>query len=286
LAVAAAPPPASTPASASPPPASAQAAAVVPAPGGADSDYVIGSRDVLTVTVFGEPDLSGPFRVDGDGTITYPLIGRVPASGLTARTLEDRLRTLLANGYLKHPQVRVEVDQYRSQSVFVIGEVREPGRYPLTGDMTLIEALAAAGSMSGTAGSEVLVVHSTQKMPPAGPVVPGADQTAEVTHINIADLQTGRLASNIPLHDGDTVFVPKAETFYITGQVKNPGAYVLQPGMTVLQAISLAGGLTERGSNRRVKIVRFVNGEKREIDVEQTNHVQAGDTLVVPQRFF
>ncbi|HEY7792058.1 MAG TPA: polysaccharide biosynthesis/export family protein [Vicinamibacterales bacterium] len=274
-----APPPAGTAGAQTPSPAAAPA---VPA----DSDYVIGAHDVLNVTVFGEPDLSGPFRVDGDGTITYPLVGRVPASGTTARSLEDRLRTLLTNGYLKDPQVRVEVEQYRSQSVFVIGEVREPGRYPLTGDMTLIEALAAAGSMSGTAGSEVLVVHSTHKTPPAGPVVPGADQTAEVTHVNITDLQTGRMSSNVMLHDGDTIFVPKAQTFYITGQVKNPGAYVLQPDMTVLQAISLAGGLTDRGSNRRIKVVRFVNGRKHEIEMDLTDRVQAGDTVVVPQRFF
>lgn len=249
-------------------------------------DYVIGAHDVLNITVFDEPDLSGPFRVDGDGTITYPLIGRVAAGGLTSRALETRLRTLLTNGYLKHPQVRVEVEQYRSQSVFVIGEVREPGRYPLTGDMRLIEALAAAGSTSNSAGPEVLIVHSTQKTPPAGPVEPGADQTAQVTHVDLGDLRTGRFSENVLLHDGDTVFVPKAETFYITGQVKNPGAYVLQPNMTVLQAISLAGGLNDRGSNRRLKIVRFANGQKHELDVDLTTVIQAGDTIVVPQRFF
>ncbi|MDE3156907.1 MAG: SLBB domain-containing protein, partial [Acidobacteriota bacterium] len=262
------------------PPTGAQA----PAPT-ADS-YVIGPRDILNITVFDEPDLSGPFRVDGDGTITYPLLGRVTAAGLTSRGLEDRLRGLLANGYLKQPQVRVEVEQYRSQSVYIIGEVRSPGRYPLTGNMTLIEALAAAGSLSGTAGSELLIVHSTQKTPPTGPVVPGSDETAQVTHVNIADLQAGKLSANVELHDGDTIFVPKAETFYITGQVRNPGAYVLQPGMTVLQAISLAGGLTDRGSNRRIKIIRFVDGKKKELGVNQTDLVQAGDTIVVPQRFF
>ena len=268
------------PAAVPPPPASAPAAAPV------RDDYVIGPHDVINVTVFGEPDLSGPFRVDGDGTITYPLVGRVAAAGLTAHGLEDRLRGLLMNGYVKHPQVRVEVQQYRSQSIYIIGEVRSPGRYPLTGNMTLIEALAEAGSLNGTAGSELLIVHSTRKTPPSGPVVPGADATAEVTHINIADLQIGKLAANVELHDGDTIFVPKAETFYITGQVKNPGAYVLQPGMTVLQAISLAGGLNDRGSNRRIKIIRFVHGKKHEVSVDLTDLVQAGDTIVVPQRFF
>ncbi len=276
-----APPASGTPAS---PAAAAQAPTLPPVP--AADDYIIGAHDVINITVFDEPDLSGLFRVDGDGTITYPLLGRVTAAGLTARVLEDRLRGLLSNGYLKQPQVRVEVEQYRSQSIFIIGEVRSPGRYPLTGNMTLIEALAAAGSLSGTAGSEVLIVHSTQTTPPTGPVVPGSDETAQVTHVNIADLQAGKLAANVALHDGDTIFVPKAETFYITGQVKNPGAYVLQPGMTVLQAISLAGGLTDRGSNRRIKIVRFVNGEKKEIGVDQTDLVHAGDTIVVPQRFF
>ena len=255
-------------------------------PGGAQaSSYIIGVHDVLNVTVFGETDLSGQYRVDSDGTITYPLLGRVAASGLTSRGLEQRLSTLLENGYLKHPQIRVEVEQYRSQSIFVIGEVRQPGRYPLTGDMTLIEALAAAGSVNGTAGNEVLVVHSTRTTPPSGPVVPGVDQTAQVTHVDLEDLQTGQLP-NVVLHDGDTIFVPKAQTFYITGQVKNPGAYVLRSDMTVLQAVSLAGGLTDRGSDRRIKIVRFVKGVKHEVDVKLTDRVQPGDTIVVPQRFF
>lgn len=252
---------------------------------GPEQDYIVGAQDLLTISVFEEPQLSGRFRVDNDGTFTFPFIGRVQAAGQTLRAIEDRLTKALAAGYLKNPQVNVEVDQYKSQSVFVIGEVRLPGKYPLAGNMSLIEALAQAGSMTSTASNEVLIVHPKERRT-TGPIMPDDTSGADVVRVNIRDLQSGKLAHNVEIKDGDTIFVPKAETFFITGQVRNPGSYVMERGVTVLQAISLAGGLTERGSNRRIKIVRIVNGKKLELTVKLSDAVLPGDTIVVPQRFF
>jgi polysaccharide export protein EpsE len=252
---------------------------------GPEQDYIVGAQDLLTISVFEEPQLSGRFRVDNDGTFTFPFIGRVQAGGQTLRAIEDRLTKALAAGYLKNPQVNVEVDQYKSQSVFVIGEVRLPGKYPLAGNMSLIEALAQAGSMTSTASNEVLIVHPKERRT-TGPIMPDDTSGADVVRVNIRDLQSGKLAHNVEIKDGDTIFVPKAETFFITGQVRNPGSYVMERGVTVLQAISLAGGLTERGSNRRIKIVRIVNGKKLELTVKLSDAVLPGDTIVVPQRFF
>ena len=109
-------------------------------------EYLIGPQDVLTVTVWDSPDLSGKFTVETDGSFTFPLIGRVKAGGLTLRQFEAELKKKLADGYFKNPQVSVAVETYRSQRIFIVGEVRNPGTYPLTGDMTLIEAIARAGS--------------------------------------------------------------------------------------------------------------------------------------------
>jgi polysaccharide export outer membrane protein len=178
----------------------------------------------------------------------------------------------------------VAVEQYRSQRVFVMGEVRSPGPVPLTGGMTLIEALARAGSTLPSASGEVAVVRAPQGA--KGPVLPEQQQGADILRASIRDLEAGSLKQNIELHDGDTIFVPRAETIYVFGQVKNPGAYSIQKDTTILQALSLAGGVTENGAMNRIKIVRIVLGEKKEVKVKLTDLVQPGDTIMVPERYF
>jgi polysaccharide export outer membrane protein len=254
----------------------------------AQREYLVGPDDLLLITVFDEPGLSGRFRVDSEGSIAYPLLGRLMAAGLTPRQVQQRLIELLGEGYLKEPQLSVEVAEYRTQNVFVIGEVRIPGKYTMAGNITLIEALARAGGTTSDAGTELLVVHSTSERADAQPLLPGQDPNVEVARINVADLQSGKIAQNVGLSDGDTIYVPRAEKFffYVTGEVRSPGSYALVPGLTVLQAISIGGGLTPNGSNRRIKIVRMVSGEKREVGVRLPDPVQAGDTIIVPRRFF
>jgi polysaccharide export outer membrane protein len=250
-------------------------------------NYVIGPQDVLLISIWDQSDLSGKFTVEADGSFTFPLIGRIMAGGLTLRDLEGQLRKRLADGYFKNPQVSVAVEQYRSQRIFVIGEVRSPGAYPLTGDMTLIEALARAGSTTMEAGGEAVIVRPPAGRAASAPLLPNQEDASEVVRVNIRDLQDGQRSQNIALQDGDTVFVPRAETIYVFGQVKNPGAYPLKTvDTTVLQALSLAGGVTDRGSTTRIKIVRIVDGEKVELKVKLGDPVKPGDTIIVQERFF
>lgn len=249
--------------------------------------YKIGLQDQLKITVFDEADMSTTYRVDADGFITFPLIGRVSASGATIAELEQRITAALANGYIRNPQVRIEIDQYKSQSVYVIGEVRSPGKISMTGSsMTLLEALALAGSPTANASNEVIVVHPSRPIP-AG-TVPPADANTEGTRISVnrRDLELGKVGQDIALQDGDIINVPVAQRFYISGYVRNPGFYVLDPGMTVAQAIALAGGLNERGSDRRVTATRIVNGKSTDVRVELESTVQANDTINVAARFF
>ena len=248
------------------------------------ADYVIGAQDVLTIQVFDQADLGGKYTVEADGTFSFPLIGRVKAGGLTLRAFEGELKTRLADGYFRNPQVTVAVEQYRSQRVFVMGEVRAPGPVSLTGGMTLIEALARAGSTQPTASGEVAIVRAPQGA--KGPVLPDQPTGTEVFRASIRELESGSLAQNIELRDGDTIFVPRAETVYVFGQVKNPGGYAVQKDTTVLQALSLAGGVTENGAMNRVRIVRIVAGGKKEIKVKLTDIVKPGDTIIVPERYF
>ena len=261
------------------PPAASPALPATPA------DYVVGAQDILKVTVFDEPTMSGTFRVDNDGTFQYPMLGRVKALGLKPREIADYLKATLQAGYINNPQVAVEIEEYRSRSLFVIGEVRSPGKYPMTGAMTLLEALAAAGSPTPTASTEVLILRP-KATTAAGDsaLTPDSGDQANVTRVNLAALQLGRLSENVPVEEGDTVFVPKAEKFYMTGQVRNPGAYTYERGQTVLQAISLAGGLTDKGSNRRIKVIRVIKGKRIEEGIDLDYVIQPGDTIVVPQR--
>ena len=249
--------------------------------------YVIGPQDQLSIEVFGEEGLTSKYRVDETGSITFPLLGRISAAGISLGEFQDRLRQRLADGYLRAPQVRVEIDQYRSQSVFVVGEVRAPGKYTLSGGrLSLLEALAMAGSPTSTAANELIVIHPKKPESAGVALAPDDDVDADRTRINIKDLQIGKAGQDVVLQDGDSIFVPKAQSFYVVGQVRSPGAYVLDPGMTVLQAISLAGGLTERGSDRGIKIERVVNGVRTVVDVKPTDVVQANDTIQVRGRFF
>lgn len=272
----------------SPPRVPAEQPPPVPDTKDANSAYVIGSEDVLNIYVFDEPDLnqSTKYRVDSDGMITFALVGRVRAAGLTIREFQDGLIARLAQGYIRNPQLRVDVESYRSQNVYVSGEVRLPGKVPMSGPtMTLIEALALAGSPTAQASSELIVVHP-KKAKPGEPTLPDEDADAVRTKINIKDLQIGKAGLGIVLQAGDTVFVPKAQLIYISGMVRNSGSYVLDPGMTVQQAIALAGGMNDRGSDRRITIARMVNNKRVVVKVKLTDIVQPNDTIDVGQRLF
>ena len=258
-------------------------------------DYVIGSQDVLVITSYDQPDLTGKFAVQADGTFTFPLIGRVHAGGMTLREVETDVREQLTEqGFFKNPQITVAVEEYKSQKIFIVGEVRRPGAYPLSGDMRLIEALALAGSTLPTASGEAVIVHASNQAVVVDAVrstsgsqdVPQRDTPDNLVRVNLRDLENGVLSQNVGLAGGDTIFVLRAENIFVFGQVKNPGAYPLQPNTTVLQALSLAGGVTDRGSTSRINIVRIVDDERQELRVKLTDLVKAGDTIVVPERFF
>ena len=245
-------------------------------------DYVVGPQDVLRIMVFEEPQLTGSYRVDTDGSFTYPFIGLVPAAGLTLRAIEETLTKKLAEGWVKRPQVSIEVEQFRARSIFIVGEVKNPGKHPLTGaQTTLLEALAQAGYLSPNSGTEVLILKPG-KQPVDGALTP--DKATESIRISLAELQEGRLSANIQIHEGETIFVPRAEKFYVSGYVRSPGAYVYERGMTLLQALTLAGGVSDKGSLRGIKAQRLVNGQKKEISLKVTDPIQPGDTIVVRQR--
>jgi polysaccharide biosynthesis/export protein len=249
--------------------------------------YVVGPNDVLSIRVLGEAELSQNYTVDSDGTISFPYLQRVPVQGRTLKEIETLITKLLDGDYIRKPQVSASVATYRSRSIFVLGEVKQPGRYTIEGQTTLLEVIAQAGSFTSTAGPSMNLLRYKEGIAgvvAGSPVSPGDPRAAEVMRINIEDLREGRLQANVILQDGDTLFVPQADLFYVTGFVRTPGGYPLRPNMTVQQAIAAAGGLTERASDRRIKILRKVNGKDIEVDAKMTDPVRPNDTIKVNQR--
>jgi polysaccharide export outer membrane protein len=251
--------------------------------------YVVGPNDVLGITVYDQPQLSRTYMVQADGTLTFPLIGRVKVGGLSTPAIENELRERLAQGYLKNPQVGVVVDQYRSQQVFVIGEVKQPGGLQFTGSMTVIEALARVGSTTERAGPEALIVRRAGGSGPLDAAsLERAQQSndSDVIRIDLQMLQNGTLAQNTTLQGGDTIFVPRVETVFVSGHVTNAGEFTIRKGMTVRQVLALAGGVTDRGSSGRIQIIRKVDGQDRTIAAKLQDVVQPNDTIIVRERFF
>jgi polysaccharide biosynthesis/export protein len=245
-------------------------------------NYVIGPNDRLKITIWNQENISGDYVVSADGSFTFPLIGRVVAAGLTLSKFETEMKRLLGAGYFNNPQVTVAVAEFRSKRVHVTGAVRQPGTFPVTGEMNLIEALARAGTTTPDAADHVLIIRSAGA---EGPLLPGQDPSASVTRIDLRELDSGQLPS-LKLLGGETIHVPRRFMVYVSGQVRTPGSYPIREGMTVRQALSMAGGTSEFGATNRIKILRKEDGKLREVKVEMEDLVRPDDTIVVPERRF
>jgi polysaccharide biosynthesis/export protein len=249
-------------------------------------EYRVGAKDVLKITVWGHDDLSRPVVVSADGTFQFPLIGDVRVAGLTPGAIEILLRDLLEKDYLVNPQVSVSVQEYRSQRVFVLGEVEKPGTYAMTGQTTLLDVLSQAGGPGKNAGRQVVVVRFPTS---EGPVTPGAAGSVTLRS-NLKRLLDGEGKENIALQNGDTVFVPKLTSFFVLGEVLRQGAYAIEKETSTLEAVTLAGGFTDRAAPGGAKILRKnPDGSQETIEVDLTDpkarevHLAEGDTLLVPR---
>jgi polysaccharide export outer membrane protein len=248
-------------------------------------DYVLGPQDIFNITVWGPGGTSERFTVETDGTFTFPMLGRLKAGGLTVRQLQDDLTGRLGDGYFNNPRVTVTVEDYRSQRIFVVGEVSKPGTYSLTRSMTLIEALTLAGSPTASAGSVALVRRRTNGEVSKTPVTHGGDGITEI-RADLTALQDGMLSENPVLRDGDTIAVPRAAPVFVFGLVGRPGEYNVGRDATVRQVLALAGGVGPRGAPGRMRIIRTTNGTEHELKAGMDDPVKPGDTIIVPERYF
>jgi polysaccharide export outer membrane protein len=250
-------------------------------------NYRIGPGDVLKITVYGHDDLTRTGVVAPDGRMPFPLIGDVQAGGLTPTELEKRLRDLLGKDYLVDPQVTIAIQEYRSQKVFVLGDAEKPGTYPLTGRSSLLDILSQAGGPAKTAGRQIVVVRFPKSETPVEPGTAGST----MFRLNLKKLLDGDGSENISLESGDTVYVPKQTSFFVLGEVKKPGAYGLEKDTSALEAITVAGGFTDRAAPSVAKVLRRRpdgNQETLAIDLSGADPrarefaVLEGDTILVP----
>jgi len=238
--------------------------------------FVIGAGDTVQIDVLGRPELAAKGNVAADGRVTVALVGAINIGGLSPVQAAERIGQAYREGqYLVSPQVTVTLVDYQSQLLTVLGEVRTPGRFPLRTRLSVLDGLALAGGINEQGSSTAYLLRPEDSV---------------VTRYEIdldALIQAGAGQQHFEMLAGDTLVVPKTEVFYIYGEARNPNSYKLKPGMTVIQALSLAGGLTDKGSDKRIDIRRRdESGRLRTLAASLNEPLQADDVVYVRERLF
>lgn len=243
----------------------------------ADPVIKLGPGDAVSVQVYGQPEMSTTTYIADDGTINVPLAGAVAVAGMSPAQAGQQVAQALRKGqYLVDPQVTITLSQFRSQQVSVLGEVRTPGRYPIESRTGVIDLLAQAGGETEDGADIIYVLR------------PDRHGGVERYPINLKSLKDDRaLLPMLSLKGGDSVFVPRADRYYIYGEVQAPNSYRLESGMTVIQAISRSGGVTARGSDSRIVITReTTDGKRVTIDAKPFDPIRPNDVIRVKERIF
>jgi len=257
-----------------------------PAPSSAGGAYILGVGDRLELTVFGQEDLKKSLEVLADGTVIFPLIGVLPVAGKTLASIRVEVESRLKD-FLVDPQVSLDIKDYQSQPVNVVGEVEKPGTYYLKGPTTLMDIMAQAGWMTREAGSEIIVTRRDSGT--------GEEEGSRQIIITKEELLRGGSQYNPKLQVGDVITVGPEQFFYIRGEVVKPGAYKLGDRPTLLKAVSIAEGLTPYAKKKGIQIIRTVNGSQTKLtfDLKSIEERKAedvsilpGDVIIVDRRLF
>jgi polysaccharide biosynthesis/export protein len=243
----------------------------------AHANATLGAGDSIRITVFQNPDLTTEARLSPLGAIVFPMIGEVTLDGLTLAEAGARIAHKLRTGkFIVKPQVAVAMLEARSRLVHVLGQLSRPGNYALEDNGSrLTDILTQAGGISPTGADRVTVLSSH-----------GGKRVQYEIDVP-AIFRGGDPASNIQISSGDTIFVERAPVFYIYGEVQRAGAYRLEPNMIVMQALSLGGGLTVRGTERGIGIHRRLpDGQFAKLEAKLTDPVRAGDIVYVRESLF
>jgi polysaccharide export outer membrane protein len=256
-------------AAAPPPPAPSGMTGGISQEAGADQSYILGPGDVVEADILGRTDFDVRARIGTDGKIELPYLGSVDAANRTTLELTDQVKKALeTGGFFSHPILKIDIVSYASRYVIVLGDVKTPGLVPVDRAYRLSEILARVGGVAQGAADYIVLT------PQNGPS----------RNLPIKTLATGDSKQDPFVSPGDKIYSPDAELFFVSGQVKGPGTFPVEPDMTLRMAIARAGGITDLGSERRVKITR--HGAKLDgVDLDATK-IQPGDVIVVGERLF
>jgi polysaccharide export outer membrane protein len=258
-------------------PAAAQPATVAAAPAAAANEYRLGSGDVIRISVYQNPDLTLETRVTEAGVVSLPLLGSVRIGGKSVTEAEKFIADGLRTGnFVKQPQVTIVVLQVRGNQASVLGQVNRPGRFPIeVADMRLTDLLAMAGGVAPN-GADVLVVTGTRDGQPFRTVI-------DLPSVFAA----GGRDKDLIVLNGDTVWVERQPVVYIYGEVQRPGPMRLERDMTVMQSLATGGGLTQRGTEKGIRVHRKgADGKVQVITPVMDDRMQDGDVIYVRESLF
>jgi polysaccharide export outer membrane protein len=209
--------------------------------------------------------------------ITMPLIGQVAAANISVKKLSEKIETLLADGYIVNPHANIFIEEFRSRKATILGEVESPGLYELEGHTSLLELISKAGGLTENAANRALI-HRRQT----------ADQKEQVIRINLQKLmEEGQAPQNLQVIGGDNIFISKKKVFYVTGEVKKPNFYNYEDGLTVIKALAMAGGVSDKAGPGRIKIIRSKDGREQLLEgVKMDQSIKPDDVIVVPESYF
>jgi len=240
-------------------------------------EYRLGAGDVVRITVYQNPDLTLEGRISEAGTLSYPLLGNVRLGGLSVGDAERRIAEGLRQGnFVKQPQVSLLVVQVRGNQASVLGLVNRPGRFPIeVADMHLSDLLAMAGGVAA-GGADVITVVGTRN---------GQPFRREIDLVNM--FRSANRQDDLVVQNGDVVYVERAPMIYIYGEVQRPGAFRLERDMTVMQALATGGGLTQRGTERGMRVHRRgADGKVQVIQPGMDDRLRDGDVVYVRESLF
>lgn len=241
----------------------------------------LGAGDQIFITVFGQPDMSAEVTVNDNLQVTLPLVGNLKVGGLTPSILEKLIAKRLKDGeYLLNPEVSIQVRQVRSQIMSVLGEVQKPGRFVIEGKMSVLDALAMAGGLTQQADQTVVLIRRD-------PLANGESSSQEMSLSLQHMIDAKRSDLNLALKNDDVLYVAQKKSFHVFGEVRKPGAYPLEADLNVMRVLAISGGVTERGSIKRIRIHRQGPDQKiREIKPDLSERIEGGDVVFVDERLF
>jgi len=275
------------------------------AAGAQEEGYRIGTKDVLSLTIYagGEEQQSVQLTVSPQGNINVPFIGPVKAAGLTVAELREKIVAPLAEDYFVDPEVNLYIKEYQSLQYYITGAVTAPGLYTTDSRQTLLTLIAKAGGVLNDHGNVAYIMrNSAEKLQqgenPEALIAKNKSKTADLNRL----LERGDMSQNIPLRSGDVIYIPLEKeldvaqsSIYVEGEIRKPGIYAYQPGLTALNACLIAGGFMPYAAPNRTRIIRKDGDKKKVIKIDLNDvksgkiadiPLQPGDLINVPESWF